>query len=184
MKTAGLTSQIIPALKTERLRLQMPDSKDLQALYRIYSNPTILQFCDLDLHQTLKDTENFLQNILLEIEQGKAFYWGIKKDSELIGLCRFYHWNQKHKFISVGFELAREFWEQEIMQEALIACIDYLFENKSIHRIEAQVFSGHTRSIKLLEKLGFQQEGLMRLNFLIAGKMEDSYLYSKLSSEQ
>jgi [ribosomal protein S5]-alanine N-acetyltransferase len=184
MKAAGLTSQFIPVLKTERLILQMPHSKDLQALHRIYSNPTILQFCDLNLHQNLKDTEGFLQNIISEIQDEKAFYWGIIKDSELIGLCRFYHWNKKHQFISLGFELAQECWKHGLMQEALSASINYLFEFKSIHRIEAQVFSGHTRSIKLLEKLSFQQEGLMRQNFLIAGKMEDSYLYSKLATEQ
>ena len=48
------------------------------------------------------------------------------------------------------------------MTEALTAIIQFGFEHIHLHRIEAQVAYPNLASTRLLEKLGFQEEGRLR----------------------
>ena len=48
------------------------------------------------------------------------------------------------------------------MTEALSAILDLGFQEMSLNRIEAVVMPGNTASIKLLEKLGFHNEGVLK----------------------
>lgn len=57
--------------------------------------------------------------------------------------------------------------------EAVRLVVDYAFQVLKLHRIEAGVMPRNTRSIRVLEKSGFEKEGLSRKNVLINGKWED-----------
>jgi ribosomal-protein-alanine N-acetyltransferase len=48
------------------------------------------------------------------------------------------------------------------MSEALRTLIPFGFNEIEMHRIQASVFPENTASIRLLEKFGFQQEGILR----------------------
>ena len=63
---------------------------------------------------------------------------------------------------SIGYELARSSWRQGIMTEALEAIIDLGFREMGLNRIDAVVMPENGASIKLLEKLGFHNEGLLK----------------------
>jgi ribosomal-protein-alanine N-acetyltransferase len=63
---------------------------------------------------------------------------------------------------SIGYELARPFWRQGIMSEALTAILALGFGEMGLNRIDAVVLPDNLASIRLLEKLGFCNEGLLR----------------------
>lgn len=48
------------------------------------------------------------------------------------------------------------------MPEALRAVIQYGFDVLQLHRIEALVMLGNEQSVRVLEKLGFSKEGVLR----------------------
>jgi ribosomal-protein-alanine N-acetyltransferase len=62
----------------------------------------------------------------------------------------------------IGYELARSHWRQGIMKEALGAIIALGFKEMGINRIEAVVMPENIASLKLLEKLGFHNEGVLK----------------------
>lgn len=67
--------------------------------------------------------------------------------------------------------------------EAMSKIIDVLFNQCSLHRIEATVMPGNKPSLRVLEKLGFQREGLCRKYEKINGKWEDHVLLSLLNEQ-
>lgn len=54
----------------------------------------------------------------------------------------------------------------------------YIFEHTDIIRIFAEPFAYNTASCRVLEKAGFQFEGLLRSNAIKNGKVIDMKMYS------
>ncbi|GMA58037.1 acetyltransferase (GNAT) family protein [Alicyclobacillus sacchari] len=57
--------------------------------------------------------------------------------------------------------------------EAVRLVVDYAFRVLKLHRIEAGVMPHNEGSIRVLEKSGFEKEGLSKKNVLINGKWEE-----------
>ena len=62
---------------------------------------------------------------------------------------------------------------QGYLTEALKKGIAIMFEEYGLHRIEANIMPRNTRSLRLVEKLGFENEGLARRYLKINGVWED-----------
>ena len=67
--------------------------------------------------------------------------------------------------------------------EATQLLVDYLFLSKDIHRIQATTHIKNTTSQRVLEKVGFKKEGIMRKRSFILGEWTDITLYSILREE-
>ena len=67
------------------------------------------------------------------------------------------------------------------MSEALKLMIHHAFFTLKLHRIEAGVMPSNAPSWQLLEKHGFEREGLMRKNVHINGQWEDHYHYALIN---
>lgn len=70
---------------------------------------------------------------------------------------------------------------QGYMQEALSAAIKFGFTQMKLHRIEALVHPENARSLHLLHKLGFKQEGILRDYFYLDGKFYGHMVLSLLN---
>jgi ribosomal-protein-alanine N-acetyltransferase len=70
------------------------------------------------------------------------------------------------------------------MTEALERAISFAFEDMRLHRIEANIMPKNARSIRVVEKLGFVNEGLSRKYLKIAGSWEDHIHYVLLNPSE
>lgn len=70
------------------------------------------------------------------------------------------------------------------MSEAVTRVIEYGFHELQLNRIGAVVFIENEASNRLLRKLGFQQEGILRDYMVQNGSAHDTYVYSLLRSKQ
>ncbi|MER3483895.1 MAG: hypothetical protein C4332_12810 [Meiothermus sp.] len=57
------------------------------------------------------------------------------------------------------------------------------FEKQGLDRITGEVHASNTKSIKLLERLGFAREGVLRRHETYRGEKQDVYLYGMLKEE-
>ncbi len=113
--------------------------------------------------------------------------WGIAlKDQPeiLIGTCGFHVYDQNNNTAEIGYDLSSKHHRKGYMSEALKEIIKYGFERLRLHKISAAVYVGNTASNKLLEKLGFQLEGVIRDKHYFRGEYFDHNLYSLLETEK
>ena len=68
------------------------------------------------------------------------------------------------------------------MTEALTAIIQFGFEHIHLHRIEAQVAYPNLASTRVLEKLGFQEEGRLRDRQYANGQFVDEIMFALINS--
>ncbi len=107
-----------------------------------------------------------------------------KASGKIIGRCGLHNWNTDHQRAEIGYSMEDESFKQRgLMSEAVEAIIDYGFSKLKLNRIEALVASYNMASLRLLEKNGFVQEGVLRNHYLVDGIFEDSVVFSKLQEE-
>ena len=70
------------------------------------------------------------------------------------------------------------------MSEAGSALIEHAFGTLNLHRIEADIDPRNVASARLLERLGFVREGLLRDRWIVGGEVSDSALYGLLERDR
>lgn len=83
----------------------------------------------------------------------------------------------------IGYWMGERFAGRGHMFAALKIAIPYIFKGLELHRIEAACIPENEKSIRLLEKAGFQREGLLRQYLKINGQWRDHVLYSRLAGD-
>lgn len=80
----------------------------------------------------------------------------------------------------LGYKMDQAFCGQGYMTEALSYLLPVVAREYHFHRIEAFVMPSNDASVRLLQKLGFQEEGLLREYACIRNQWQDHLLYSIL----
>ena len=175
-ETPRLELKVLPASMAENVLEFMERNKDI---FDRYEAKRCEDFFTEEFQSKLLTCE--LQLFLKS--QGARFYVFEKNNSDrIIGCVHFYNMRQApYDSCLVGYKFDKDFQHRGYATEALAAALDIVFRDAKIHRVEATVMPSNTASIKLLEKLGFQCEGLLRKNICIDGRWEDHYLYALLN---
>lgn len=83
----------------------------------------------------------------------------------------------------VGYWIGEPYAGKGYMLEALNLLVTFAFDTLRLHRIEAACIPSNTRSVRVLEKAGFQREGLLRSYLRINGIWQDHYLYARIAGD-
>ena len=62
----------------------------------------------------------------------------------------------------IGYWLAKPYWNRGIMTDAVSRYVDYAFAELAVVRLTAEVFARNEASARVLQKVGFVQEGRLR----------------------
>lgn len=82
----------------------------------------------------------------------------------------------------LGYQIDAAHEGQGLMFEALGAAIDYMFDARHLHRVQANHLEENERSARLLARLEFVREGLARDYLFIAGRWRDHIMMARLNS--
>ena len=80
----------------------------------------------------------------------------------------------------MGYWLGEPFWGRGIMTASAKLMCRWVFKNTDLVRVFAQSFDYNIGSMKVLEKAGFQLEGILRSNIYKNGNFFDSRLYARI----
>lgn len=154
--------------------LRQATQEDAEAIFALFSDPNVTQFHDLDTFTHLDEAVGVVGRRAKGFETGRGIRWGIacKPSNYLVGSCGF-TWDKAVNAAGVGYELASQFWRQGIMSEALRAILNYGFEVKGVQFVTAEIMLDNVASRRLLEKLGFQSQGILRERGFWKGKHHD-----------
>ncbi|WP_437874690.1 GNAT family N-acetyltransferase [Sorangium sp. So ce513] len=171
-----------PVLMTPRLRLRAIEPADAASILRIHSDPEVTRYFGRAPDVSLADAEQRIALVLAGIREVTSIRWGITlhESGELIGTTGFWHWHKPHHWAEIGYELLPALWNRGIMTEALRAMLPFGFDVMGLHRVEAHVDPENRASIRVLERLGFARDGLLRENWYYDGRYTDTAIYGLL----
>jgi ribosomal-protein-alanine N-acetyltransferase len=156
--------QSFPQLETSRLLLRRMQVTDAEAIFKILADDEVTRYYDDATYTDISQARDQIEAWENGFRNKRCIRWGItrKDDRAVIGTCGYYGFHTWHMRAGIGYELARTHWRQGLMTEALTAILDLGFKKMGLNRIEAVVMPENGASIKLLEKLGFSNEGLLK----------------------
>lgn len=178
-------SNPFPLLKTDRLLLRQLAPADAEAVFQIFSDGEVTRYYDIDAFSGLEQAQRLIARLNERFEHGEGIRWGIvqKATGQFIGTCGYNGWVRTSYRASIGYDLARSAWGQGFMTEALQAVLRYGFDTMALNRVEALVIPGNIQSMRVLEKLGFQAEGIRRGYGYWKDRFWDLYCLSLLRSD-
>ena len=174
----------IPVLEAGQLRLRELQPGDAEAVFRLYSDPEVVRFYDLDLFTATEQARELIQRQARRFAEQEAMRWAITQqvDERVIGTVG-YVFDAPNDAAGLGYDLSSRYWRRGITSAAASLAVNYGFRSLRLHRIQALVMPANTASAALLNKLGFQEEGVLRQSVLIKGRYHDMRCYSLLSHE-
>jgi len=174
------------SLQTDRLLLRFMTTEDAEEVFEFTSDPEVCKLSALfRLHTSIEETREYIQRELSLFAQGTSILWVIvyKPHNKVIGVVNIYSLNYRHSKAEISYALARNYWGQGIAAEASRLVLDYGFNTLGLHRIQAMYDPRNAASGRVLGKLGFTFEGLLRDYFYGHNEFCDRVMVSLLKSE-
>ncbi|NEX61937.1 GNAT family N-acetyltransferase [Noviherbaspirillum sp. 17J57-3] len=147
----------------------------------VNGDDAVTRFLPYASWQSLADAEAWHDRVLAYQKNGDTFQFVITlPDGTPIGTCLLFKLVEASARAELGYALARAHWGSGLMYEAIHAFVDRIFQDLPLHRLEAEIDPRNAGSARLLEKLGFVREGLLRDRWRNKGETTDAALYGLL----
>ena len=177
-------SHLFPSLQTERLQLIEIKPEHAGDMFRLFSDDEVKRFYHVMPFKSESDLVDIIDMLSVRFREQTAIRWGValKGSEQLIGNIGFNNFTRHHR-ASVAYALLPGHWGNGYTAEALKAVVKFGFERLELNRIEAEVMPGNNASVRVLEKNGFRNEGLLREWILWYGRRFDVNMYSLLRAD-
>ena len=83
----------------------------------------------------------------------------------------------------LGYQIAPDHWGNGYATEAVALVCQHAFEERRLHKVTAGVFEGNDASCRVLEKVGFEEEGRLREEAFVRGEHVDVRKFGLLAHE-
>jgi ribosomal-protein-alanine N-acetyltransferase len=176
----------VPELSTARLRLRGVDPVgDAAAMLELLCDPEVTRFSNAPDCTTLAEAQAALEQFPQRFAAKEMIRWAIQPlgHGEAIGTVGLLRVNHQHRRGELGYDLARRWWGQGLATEAAAAVVAWGFAVMGLHRIEAGALVGNDASVRVLEKLGFCEEGTLRDYVCLRGGFHSCRFFSLLATD-
>lgn len=160
-----------PKLDTENLLLRRIDESDINDLYEMRKDPSMIEYTDSKLDESKDETKAYIDKMNQGLDASKWIIWAMedKVSKKLIGTISIWNINSDLKSAELGYGIIPSYQGKGLMREALLCVCNFGFRVMGLKVLEAYTEEENAKSIKLLE----------RCNFVMADRVDDEGYYSK-----
>lgn len=164
-----------PRIEKETLALVPLGPKYEQFFIELANNPAVRE----RVNKAVPYLKEHYSELLNRQQQPNRFVWIIEENSQPVGVITFAPLKSSPQIFQGGYWLNPSAWGKGLATRALGMAADYLLLSCGARRIQALVEPENIASMRVLEKCGFRNEGLLR-NYYPAksGKLLDVHMYA------
>lgn len=153
-------------LETERLTLREFSPADAEFILKLLNEPSFIQNIGDRGVRTLPDAVGYLERgpLASYAKNGFGLLAVVSKETgEMMGMCGLIK-REALEDVDIGYAFLPQFWSRGYAAEAARRVLGFARESLGLTRIVAIVDPMNTGSIRLLEKVGFVYEKMVRLS--------------------
>ncbi len=161
------TSGVLPPLATERLVLRRLETGDADAVHRLINDWEVAgKLSRVSYPFPLDDIEDWIEATHESLRQGREFAFAItlRAESELVGVIGLIVDDTRTR-ADLGYWIGRAYWDRGYATEAVRRLVEFGFLNLGLERLWAVMLVNNDVSARVLEKVGFRNEGQFRHEF-------------------
>jgi [ribosomal protein S5]-alanine N-acetyltransferase len=120
---------------------------------------------------------------LTDLKKYETYRWFVELNEDVVGSVSLKNISHSMGYGEIGYGIAAKHQSRGIATAAVRLLVNKIFTETPLRKLVALVHDKNHPSRRVLEKLGFKQEGLLREHYIINGKPVDEVLYSALKHE-
>ena len=148
-------------IETKRLILRPFKQSDLDDFNEYASVSGVGEMAGWKHHETIEETQEILD---MFIKEDKTFAIVFKENSKVIGSLGVEKYGLEDKLTEfnnyygreIGYVLSKDYWGRGIMPEAVVAVINYLFNDLNLDFLTCGYYDFNSQSKRVQEKCGFK----------------------------
>ncbi|KGM57320.1 hypothetical protein N799_07685 [Lysobacter arseniciresistens ZS79] len=175
----------MPVIETARLRLRGHRQDDLNAYFQLHADPAVMRYWSWPAWTSVEQAQDRLSQVIGQRGANRVLCWAIadQGDDRLLGSIVLFAINREQGRAETGYALSSSHWGRGLAQEAMAPVLRHAFDVLGLRRIEADIDPRNAGSCRLVERMGFVREGLLRERWCVAGEVSDSAMYGLLAAD-
>ena len=171
-----------PTLHSTRLLLRPFLDTDADALFTMHSNVHVMRYWDSPPWREPERAGRFIAAARQLAVDGTGMRLAMVRvsDGVFLGWCGIARWNPEFRSAALGYCLDESAWGHGYGTEGARALVGWAFDTLDLNRVQAEVDTRNPASYRVMEKLGFVREGLLREDCIVDGEVSDTYVYGLL----
>jgi RimJ/RimL family protein N-acetyltransferase len=162
----------------DQISLHPLEREDLPFIQTYRNHPDVRQKLGRIQPQNSEDLEGDFEGYM---QEGVNLL--VCTDGEPVGFVALFNWTESAGRVEIAYWISPDEQGNGYATEAVSHAITYAFDDRRCHKIFAGAHATNEGSRKLLEKLGFQQEGRLREHVFFDGEWVDTIRYGLLVDE-
>ena len=164
------------SLAGDRIRLRAPTLEDLPIFTRWFADPEVMRYLLRRNPPSPAQEAGWFESMAAS---ERDLVWAVVlEEGELVigvlGLHRI-DWQHRHAWIEIVLG-ERSVWGKGYATGAMRLGTEHAFRELGLEKVMASVYRGNERSIRMAERLGYRQCGLLQRNAFFAGGWHDEWL--------
>lgn len=120
---------------------------------------------------------------LTDLKKHEAYRWFLGLGEDVVGSVSLKNISHSMGYAEIGYGVGEKYHSKGIATTAVRMLVEKVFAETHLRKLVAYVHHKNQPSRRVLEKLGFREEGLLRQHYVINGKPADEILYALLKHE-
>lgn len=173
-----------PVLTSERLVLRRMQVEDVDAIFRLRSDPAVMRYVNRPVTKTKEAAMQWYEKVDTSLKNNEGIIWCIALKSEAakkIGNIGFWRIEKENYRAELGYMIEPEYQGKNLITEAIRTVINYGFTVLRLHSIEAIIDTKNGASAAVLKKNGFVLEATLKENVFYNDRFSDTAIYSLLN---
>lgn len=165
-------------LETERLILRAFDVADTEDVFAYARNPQVGPAAGWPPHASMEESGRIVR---MFIQADDVWALVDKQSGRVIGSLGLQRDSKRNhdRCRVVGYAISQDYWGKGLVPEAVMAVLAHAFSDLHLEIVSVIHFPFNTQSKRVIEKCGFQYEGILRkATRVFSGEIYDDVCYS------
>ena len=166
----------------EKLEYRLLNTQDAKLLFNFNSSIENLAFVPRTPYKSVEEAEALLARFLKSVEDKTAIWWVFcnRNTRTAIGYGGLFDIDMNNQRAEIGYGFLKEFWGKGYASSIVDHISNYGFSELKLHRIYGLVDPENKASIRVLEKNGYVNEGVIHDYYYARNKFFDMILMANI----
>ena len=168
-------------LEGERVSLRTVEEEDIEFLRDAVNDPDVWRTTLMAEPKNAEQEREFFEEVVC----GDGSVDLLVADGEdPVGMVGLNGLDEGNGVAELGYWIAPDQWGDGYATDAARTVTEYAFRQRRLHRVEARVVDFNEASARVLEKAGFDREGVHRGAAFVDGEHRDVVWYARLATDE
>jgi RimJ/RimL family protein N-acetyltransferase len=171
-------------IEGREVRIRAIEKRDIDEIMKWINDPEVKSNLLMRYPVSQYQEERWIETALATDNQRNKTFALETKDGVYLGGIGLQKIDWENSNAEVGIVIGKkEYWNKGYGTDAMLAILDFAFNQMNLHRVYLRVFEFNQRGIRSYEKCGFQKEGVLRQDRYRQGRYYNTIMMGILKEE-